>query len=149
MRRHLRVSEPAHALCNVDLIVGDEVGNRSDAVLDDQRISEIKKDPQPEDISGVRRYAAVAEIKAQEIDVLRREVREVMRRSSARLAPRFGQSLTVPRARPVSRAIALAPNPRSLRARTSSTAVGLCMTVGPTECGREDSNLHALSDNRS
>jgi hypothetical protein len=46
----------------VDLIVGDEVGNRSDAVLDDQRISEIKKDPQPEDISGVRRYAAVAEI---------------------------------------------------------------------------------------
>jgi hypothetical protein len=67
----------------MDLVVGNENAYRLLAFINDQRVPEIEEHPEPEDLPGVSRDAAVAEVEAEYVDVLWRQRVEQMCRVTA------------------------------------------------------------------
>jgi hypothetical protein len=69
--------------------MGHQGADRRHAFLDDQRVAEVKEDSQTKDATTMRGDAAIAEIEAEQVNVLRRQLAESVHGLTTRSARRL------------------------------------------------------------
>lgn len=70
----------------MNLVRWNHGSHRGLALVDDPWITQVEKNPQPEDLASVLRDAPVAEVKPEQIDILRRKLVEPVRLVAATVA---------------------------------------------------------------